>query len=105
MTTHDRLEMVANGNGAQLYFKTHLVRDSSFPLDRDEEVLAYTTAVGVHIVPLDNIGEIADRPLTIDPPPLEAVPIPHRPDDAPSDVDADVEVPSLDADGGLESEF
>lgn len=105
MTTHDRLEMVENGNGGQLYFKTHLVRDSSFSLELGEEVLAYTTSFGVHIVPIDRLGEIAGRPLTIEPPPAEAVPIHQRTDNTSADADADTEVPTFDADGGLESEF
>lgn len=85
MTDHDRVTVSRNGTSVQVYFKKTFAADTAFPFDAGDEVLAYVTSVGVHLVPLRNVGEIVAEPLCVEPPPRAAVPPSHRPSSGDTD--------------------
>jgi hypothetical protein len=96
MTDYDRVSINRNGTSVQVYFAATFAQDSTFPLDANEDAVAYVTAVGVHIVPVRHVPRIVNEPIQVEPPPRESLPPSKRPPpdvdggDADDDSDADL---------------
>jgi hypothetical protein len=95
VTDHARVSVSQNGPAVQVYFRTTFAADSAFPLDAGDECVAWITGDGgVHLLPLDQVGD-TDYPASIEGPPRDALPprlraAPEASTDGPTDeVDVD----------------
>lgn len=66
----ERLDVRANGDGAQVYFPTDLATDTAFPLETDQEIIAQPTACG-RALALVPVPAVESYPLRVESIPTE----------------------------------